>query len=351
MEGIELLRKLLNTKLWIFISFTITVSFIVASTAFVNNKLNKQYHSLVKNATKTVNIHTQNPFNFTKKISLSVFDYNAEGFYYSCRSPLVSYKTDAKIKFDNEGVVKTFLFGEHMYHPVQIASFGNIQYSNFIHTNDKSFLEDAIKQAIYFVNASDNDDGFLFYSIDDYIVPGTKDKLKAPWPSAMAQGQALSLLSRIYKNTGEAKYLTACKKILIPITLPVDKGGVKGDFNGHVFYEEYPSKSYPTHVLNGFMFTLIGLYDCYENTRLPLAKTLYEQGIETLKYALPYFDNHNISLYHLGHLNGTGMPVFIDPKYHLIHINQLNFFYGIEKAEIFKYYRDRWSDYVSDAVS
>ena len=39
------------------------------------------------------------------------------------------------------------------------------------------------------------------------------------------------------------------------------------------------------------MFTLIGLYDYYQVTGNKLAKELYDDGIETLKYMLPYYDS------------------------------------------------------------
>ncbi len=98
------------------------------------------------------------------------------------------------------------------------------------------------------------------------------------------------------------------------------------------------------------MFSLIGLYDCYENTGIELASQLYDEGIETLKYVLPYYDSHDISYYHLGHLNATGMPVFISTSYHLVHVKQLHFFYQIEKDEIFAYYMNKWNQYVIEAL-
>ena len=48
------------------------------------------------------------------------------------------------------------------------------------------------------------------------------------------------------------------------------------------FYEEYPTTK-GNYTLNGFMFTLVGLYDYYKVTGNELAKELYDDGIETLK--------------------------------------------------------------------
>ena len=73
--------------------------------------------------------------------------------------------------------------------------------------------------------------------------------------TAIAQGVGMSFLERAYRMTGSVKYRDAALRALIPLeTKPI-----RSDIRDSVFFEEYPAEQ--NHVLNGFMFTLIGLHD------------------------------------------------------------------------------------------
>ena len=87
----------------------------------------------------------------------------------------------------------------------------------------------------------------------------------------MAQGHALSVLSRAFHVTGDEEYLNAAVKGLHifekvsseekKLSLqPVSEGGVRADLFGSPWFEEYPTQP-STFVLNGFIYSLIGLYD------------------------------------------------------------------------------------------
>src|SRR5260370_9661573 len=84
----------------------------------------------------------------------------------------------------------------------------------------------------------------------------------------MAQGVAISVLTRAYRITEDSDYLQSATRALLPFTKNVDDGGVRRGFSlasgtsaAGNFYEEYPTRSYSAFTLNGFMFALIGLYD------------------------------------------------------------------------------------------
>lgn len=78
----------------------------------------------------------------------------------------------------------------------------------------------------------------------------------------MGQGQAISLLSRaFYHSGGDLKYLKSAHAALKPFKVLNQNGGVLSKFmNLHSWYEEYPTIP-PIFILNGFMYSLIGLYD------------------------------------------------------------------------------------------
>lgn len=82
--------------------------------------------------------------------------------------------------------------------------------------------------------------------------------------SAMGQGQGISLLSRaFYHSGGNELYLKTAGAALKPFKVLNNNGGVLSKFmNLYPWYEEYPTVP-PIFILNGFMYSLIGLYDLF----------------------------------------------------------------------------------------
>lgn len=80
----------------------------------------------------------------------------------------------------------------------------------------------------------------------------------------MGQGQAISLLSRaFYHSGGNELYLNTVQAALKPFKVLSKDGGVLSEFmNLYPWYEEYPTIP-PIFILNGFMYSLIGLYDLF----------------------------------------------------------------------------------------
>lgn len=77
----------------------------------------------------------------------------------------------------------------------------------------------------------------------------------------MGQGHAISVLARAYHSSYEPQYLKAGLQGLRPFHTPSETGGVLAKFFGKaVWYEEYPTQP-SSFVLNGFIYSLIGLYD------------------------------------------------------------------------------------------
>jgi hypothetical protein len=71
--------------------------------------------------------------------------------------------------------------------------------------------------------------------------------------------------------------------------LDVKDSGVRVSLDGHTLYTEIPGGPLPG-ILDGFMTSLIGLYDLYVETEDPVVGRLFEEGIAGLKYALPRWD-------------------------------------------------------------
>src|SRR5215210_4112652 len=120
----------------------------------------------------------------------------------------------------------------------------------------------------------------------------------------MAQGQAISVLERAYRITDDVRYRRAALRALPALEQDVKSGGLRRCFFGDCtkpFFEEYPSTP-PSYVLNGFMFTLFGLYDLASIAPKSKALAMYEAGRRTLTTALPRYDVDGLASYDLTHL-------------------------------------------------
>ncbi|KAM9860810.1 D-glucuronyl C5-epimerase B [Aulostomus maculatus] len=169
------------------------------------------------------------------------------------------------------------------------------------------------------------------------------------WYSAMAQGQAMSTLVRAYLLTRDQVYLSAALKATGPYKLPSAQHGVKAVFmNRYDWYEEYPT-SPSSFVLNGFIYSLVGLYDLTETAGEKLgweASQLYSRGMESLKAMLPLYDTGSGSIYDLRHFILGTAPNLARWDYHTTHINQLQLLASIDNSPIFQDMLKRWKNYL-----
>jgi len=169
-----------------------------------------------------------------------------------------------------------------------------------------------------------------------------RSTLKAPWYSGLAQGQGISLLLRAYHATGTASYLDAAKKAFDSFLRSTSEGGVVfRDGRGDIWFEEY-IVSPPTHILNGFIWAIWGVYDYFLATESSAARTLFAQATQTLGENLGRYDLGFWSLYEQ---SGTLLPMVASPFYHRLHVIQLRIMYRITGDESFARYADKWEGY------
>jgi heparosan-N-sulfate-glucuronate 5-epimerase len=221
--------------------------------------------------------------------------------------------------------------------PTTIAQYG-LQSHAYYETSPRRSMRRAMLRAAGWLVRHQGRDGAWRYRFA-FSVSGMYETLPAGWISAMAQGQAISLLTRSWRLTHRARYLEAARRALAPLRRPVSKGGVFRRLDGGWWYEEYPTKQ-PSYTLNGFMFTLLGLYDLAPWSKT--AKRLYVEGRRTLIHALPLYDRASgPSVYHLGYR--YGYPVHISAKYNAIHVVELQALNWIGPSRTLRHYRDRWA--------
>lgn len=179
-------------------------------------------------------------------------------------------------------------------------------------------------------------------------------ELEPGWYSAMAQGQAMSVLTRAYLTTGERRYLDAALHATAPFKVRAETHGVMTTFLGKfVWYEEYPTVP-SSFVLNGFIYSLFGLYDvkstCGDGAgsseQCRDAEKLFLDGMVSLKRMLPLFDTGSGTTYDLRHFSLGVAPNLARWDYHTTHINQLLYLATIDDDPIFKTTADRWIQYM-----
>ena len=237
------------------------------------------------------------------------------------------------VQFDSHGIPHVYLPDVgHICHPITIANWGLHLYNCYIESHNESTLDRAInltswliknhKEGIWFINFPNN-----FY------------KINPPWPSAMVQGQAIGLLSRIGALLKRKDCLKIATLALKPFSKSVTEGGVLVKTKYGDFYEEYPSTP-PSLVLNGFIFSLFGLHDLGNLHNIETAKQLYLNGLNCLKNIIDQYDTGFWTRYDLYPIKRHASQ-----EYHKLHISLLKSLLSIVNEPRFTFTAKRWQKY------
>nr|WP_262897466.1 D-glucuronyl C5-epimerase family protein [Flavobacterium sp. CYK-55] len=184
----------------------------------------------------------------------------------------------------------------------------------------------------------------------DFIV--TPYNLNPPCQSSMAQSFCIGMMIEAYSITNDKSYLQIAKKMIKSFDVLIEDGGVKSMWDGTPFYEEYPDPN--SHVLNGYMFSLSGLYYAYKTTEDLEAKRLFDIGINSLKVKINQYDAAFTSYYSklVGELPVFASAINEDPDhYHELVIYQLLTLYIWTNESIFKEYALKFLKYDTGKVT
>jgi heparosan-N-sulfate-glucuronate 5-epimerase len=163
--------------------------------------------------------------------------------------------------------------------------------------------------------------------------------LKAPWYSGLAQGNGLSMLVRVARATGDLTFAESAHRVFQSFQRSVSEGGVLvEDDRGHVWIEEYLVDP-PSHILNGFIWALWGVYDYAIWSGSLEAENLWKACLRTLEARLDDFDTGWWSLYE----SPTGATRMLASRYyHTLHITQLRVLHRLSGVEAFAARADRF---------
>ena len=227
------------------------------------------------------------------------------------------------------------------YNPIAIAQYGLGNYNLFRRTADTSRRQKVLLIANWLVEHLEANAQRLAVW-NHHFDWEYRDTLRAPWYSGLAQGQGISLLVRAHKESGDVRYLQAAEQAMASFFTPVADGGVAfTDASGDLWFEEY-IVSPPTHILNGFIWALWGVYDYFLATHDRNAQDVFSRAVRTLLHNLDHYDLGFWSLYEQ---SGTRLPMVASPFYHQLHIVQLRVMRRLTGEDKFARVADRWQSY------
>lgn len=222
--------------------------------------------------------------------------------------PVYEYETNKRVEFS-----------------IQIIQYGLGAYDLFLLKHDKSYLNRFYNAVNWVVNNTDSLGG-----IDTFGYLDKNNKY-----SSMAQGQAASLLMRAYVNSGDEKYYYLTKKIIDFMLKSVDDGGTSIIKENEIYLMEYTNMPL---VLNGFIFSLFGIYDVTKVCKEEKYKEILKKCCKGVEDVLPSFDLKYWSKYDI---DGK----IASPFYHDLHVSLLSVLYKITSNEQFDYYKKKFAKY------
>lgn len=263
--------------------------------------------------------------------------------------------SEAGLKYDERGfpLIKPRNIEGFHFHPVTHAQFALGKYGKHLKGEPGDFFLSAADRLIE-VQGEDGSYRYPFpfrhYTLERPYEPG--------WISGMAQGQVLSVLSRAFLLSSDPKYLEAGERALAFLTKGKEDGGpmttladLDPSLAGYIFFEEYVTNP-DVYTLNGYVFTLLGLYDFWQASGSETARSYFDRGVASLKLILPLYEVADFSAYDLSHLTvkretyrSRGIP-HMSARYHPIHIMLLHALASVTGDDMFAATADKWETFV-----
>lgn len=215
--------------------------------------------------------------------------------------------------------------GDTVYFSIGVFQYGLAAYDLYSKTKEDKYKDKLLACSDWALEKQQEDGSWVSF---DFVTP------EAPY-SSMAQGEGISLLLRAHIVTQNEAYLSAAKKACEFLLKPLSEGGVCEYSGDEVYLYEYTNLPL---VLNGWIFSIWGLYDLYKYTKEENLKPILDRTIATLKRSLPSFDMKYWSKYDAG-------KCVASPFYHSLHIAQLRVMYKLFGGEEFSEYAQKWEKY------
>lgn len=268
----------------------------------------------------------------TQNIGRNYSTTELKGYY----NDLTKKVTTKSIDLD-ELVPKVTVGNSFFLHPVTVCQVGLGAYELYLETKNNIHLRQAIICAEWLQENKVTEAFFSHWTVP-YSFP--LFELESGFSSGLIQGQATSLLSRIYIVTGDKKYMETAIQACNYMLKPVEQGGVYNLDEGII--EEYPVLGRTNFVLNGAISSTWALLDLYLVTRDAEYYNIFERCSFAIERKLFHFDIFGYSRYCL--FDRWYYAKIASPYYHREHVEQLSVMYDITRLDGFKYYSERWRE-------
>ena len=260
-------------------------------------------------------------------------------------------KGDYAGPFDAEGIPLLDLATQHwsgerrlVYSPIVIAQYGLGWHTRWMRTGDAGGRAKLLVAAEWLRSAAESvhvgGDTLALFRFDIGGVSTT---------SAMAQGLAASVWARAFELTGDSGFLTATANVLRTFNYTLEQGGVVDTHRGMALLEEYSYER--SHVLNGHIYALMGLYDyrrvSAEARTSAELETLWLRHVESALVLAAGADLGFWSRYSWAH---TLTPNIASCFYHEMHSEMLDALATVSGRPEFRRIADRWRRYRGNVV-
>jgi heparosan-N-sulfate-glucuronate 5-epimerase len=227
------------------------------------------------------------------------------------------------------------------YNPCTVAEYGLENWERYLDDPRPAWRDRFLQQAGWLVAQADH--GNWRYRFD---WPRPSVRLRSGWISGISQGKAVSLLLRVWQETGDEAFAGAARAGLEVFGEDIGRGGLAAAVDGGTWFEEYPDPDCPSHVLNGHVWALFGLWDAVRALDCPRARQWFDAGVSALEANLPRFDTGYWVLYEM--LPGAA-PV--NSSYMHFQIDQLRALAAITGRSALAATADRWEGYHRSCAS
>ena len=252
---------------------------------------------------------------FFKEYQINNIEELADSYLETPMIYLTNHRILYEILDENMIPLVQYPFGAY-YNPVATCSNAFGCYQKYEETQDEQYLDWFFLNVKWIRNYRD-ENSFLKY---EFAFNHETQILDIGWTSAMAQGQALALMSMAYHKTQDMHYLELADDFFL--TMCKNFGGnwnVMIDSEDYLWFEEYPNSDF-CHVLNGKLFAMWGLWDYYCVTRNEDALHLLQGGIASVIDNYPLWD-----------VDG------VDGSHYCCHTTKISNYHEVHKEQLIAY--------------
>jgi heparosan-N-sulfate-glucuronate 5-epimerase len=262
------------------------------------------------------------------KHSFSIDD-NYPTYYYADFTKCIMNKDHC---INSEGIYKIGSSNEKdaNFNIAGICEFAIINLEKYYKTQDKKalyYFEQNVSWLVKNANIIGNK-AYWYYNYD-------MGPHKGSWASCISQGMAISALVRAAVFYDDNNYIELAKKGAQPIITPIYEGGFK--YCTDSFKNWYEESCENTHILNGHIFALLGVYDLYRVTNNKMYLTEFTTAVNSIKENLDEFDLGFASTY------DAKEKIIANNSYHIINTNLIAVLYDITKDNYFLNLHIRWN--------